>query len=169
MTWNDIVNKGVDSWAIITANQPNPALPNTFCNAVPDVDDWATLSDRNTSGWTTPLKRTIPILPPLFDVEIPAIDIEWRLWYQYGNQYKGKGMFLKTIWTEVLKCEVGWGFEVSVGFQCSQPWNDNHDDPNWPAAMINLGMWATIKTPKWQKTVDKWRYSLNYAGSLVVA
>jgi hypothetical protein len=168
MSWEHVVNKGVSSWNIITSNQPNPALSSAFCNAVPDVDDWNTLSDRNTSSWMTPLKKTIPILPPITNIEIPAIDIEWRLWYQYGNQYRGRGMFLKGIWTEVLKCDVYWGFDVSVGFQCSDPWNDNTSHPDWPAAVINLGMWATITTPKWQKTITKWRYNLNYNGSLVV-
>ena len=167
MTWNHIVNKGSGGWWIIQNNQPNPNLANTFCNAAPDVDDWATLSDGKTSGWPTPLKRTVKISPPFFEVELPVIDVKWRLNYQYGNQYRNKGMFLKTIWTEVLNCDVQQGFDVSVGFWCSEPWNDS-PDPNWPAAVINLGITATITTQKWQKTIDRYRYNLNYNGSLVV-
>jgi len=167
MSWTDIVNKGTSSWWIVQNNQP--AGTGSFCNAVPDVDDWNTLSDGKQTGYGFPLKRTVKPVPGLFDVELSVIDIEFTLRWEYGNQYRNQGMFLRTIWTDVSKCNVLDGFDVSISFACSDPWNDNpNGKPPWPAAMINLQMDVQIRTPKWQKTHDKWKYYLQYNGNLVV-
>jgi hypothetical protein len=77
-------------------------------------------------------------------------------------------MFLKTIWTEIVKCDVKKDFDVSMAFWCSEPWNDS-PDPTWPAAMINLGVNATVTTKKWEKKIEKWRYYLMYNGNLVIS
>lgn len=167
MSWTDIVNKGVDSWWIVQKSQPSGV--GSFCNAVPDVADWNTLSDGKATGYGFPLKRTLKILPGLFDVEIPLIDIQFTLRWEYGNQYRRQGMFLRTIWTEVNKTDVAPGFDVSIAFRCSAPWNDKpNGNPPWPAAMINIGMTADIVTPKWQKQHDLGNYQLMYNGNLVV-
>jgi hypothetical protein len=165
MTWTNIVNKGQSQWVVIQSNQPNSALANTYCNAVPDVDDWASLSDNKTLGSTINLQRKGKVRD---GSESLVVDVAVRLWYQYGNQYKKRGMFLKTIWTEVQRCDVQPGFEVAMNFFCSDPWNDNTSTPDWPAAMINIGFNAAVKTKKWEKPVEKWRYLLMYNGNLVI-
>lgn len=166
MSWTDIVNKGSQTWWIVQNNQPTGA--GMFCNAVPDVDDWNTLSDGYQAGYTFPLKRKVNPTLGLFDVELPVIDIEFSLKREYGNQYRKQGMFLRTVWTEVPKCNVLDGFNVSISFACGNPWNDNpNGKPPWPAAMINVEMVAHITTPNWTKTVDKWKYYIQYNGNLV--
>ena len=166
MSWTDIVNKGIKSWWIVQNNQPGTG--GLFCDAVPDVSDWDKLSDGYQSSYTFPLKRTVKPLPGLFDIELPVIDIEFTLRWEYGNQYQKQGMFLRTIWTEVGKCNVLDGFDVSISFACSDPWNDNpNGKPPWPAAMIAVDMTTHITTPNWQKTHDKWKYIIQYNGYLV--
>jgi hypothetical protein len=167
MSWTDIANKGVDSWWIVRNNQPSGN--GSFCNAVPDVGDWNTLSDGKSSAYGFPLKRTLKVLPGLFDLEVPQIDIEFKLRWEYGNQYRRRGMFLRTIWTEVITCNVVDGFDVSIAFRCSTPWNDNpNGNPPWPASMINVAMDAEIATPKWQKQQSMGTFQLMYNGNLVV-
>ena len=97
MSWTDIVNKGSSTWWIVQNNQP--AGSGSFADAVPDVDDWNTLSDGKQGSYRFPLKRT------------PGIDIEFALRWEYTNQYRGKGMFLRTIWTDVSTCNVPDGFQ----------------------------------------------------------
>jgi hypothetical protein len=163
MSWTDIVNKRSKSWWIVQNNQP--AGSGEAANAVPDVDDWSTLSDGKQSGYRFPLKRN-----PKREagVETPVIDIEYVLRWEYGNQYRRKGMFLRTIWTDVTRCDVKDGFDVSIWFACGDPWNDNPSgNPPWPAAMINIDMNVKITTPKWQKTLETGRYYLQYNGNLV--
>jgi hypothetical protein len=165
MSWTDIVNKGSSSWWVVQNNQPVGA--GSFCNAVPDVDDWQTLSDWKSAGYRFPLTRKAKV--PLVDYEIKPIDIEFVLKWEYGNQYRGKGMFLRTIWTEVNKCEVWDGFDVSLAFRCSAPWNDNpNGKPPWPAARIDLEITGEIRTPNWTKQVDKWKLHLSYTGGLEI-
>jgi hypothetical protein len=153
VSWTDIVNKGSSTWWIVQNNQP--AGSGSFANAVPDVDDWNTLSDGKQGGYRFPLKRT------------PGIDIEFALRWEYTNQYRGKGMFLRTIWTDVSTCNVPDGFDVSISFACGNPWNDNQSNsPPWPAAVIAIDMATRITTPKWQKQHDKWKVLLKYNGGL---
>jgi hypothetical protein len=103
----------------------------------------------------------------LFDFEFPVIDIEFVLRWEYTNQYRGKGMFLRTIWTEVNTCNVLDGFDVDISFACSNPGNDNPSgSPPWPAALINIDMTSHITTPKWQKQNDKWKVLVKYNGAL---
>jgi hypothetical protein len=101
-----------------------------------------------------PLRKVVKAQPPHLPEDTLAYDIQVRILFQYGNQYRGKGMFIKTIWTDVLKCNVGPGYDVSMAFWCSEPWSLN-PDPSWPAASINLGVNAQIVTQKYQKSIEK--------------
>ena len=132
------------------------------------MDDWNTLSDGRSTGYGFPLKRSVKILPGVFDVELAPIDIKYTLRWEYGNQYRRQGMFLRTIWTTVEKCEVADGFDVSIAFRFHSAWNDNPNGaPPWPAAMTTFSMDAEISTPKWQKQHDKGKFQLMYNGNLI--
>lgn len=69
-------------------------------------------------------------------------DVEWRLRWEYGVQYKGGGLFIRSFWTEVGRCDVKPGFHVSVDFQTGHPQNEGQ--PNWPSALMGIQVSATI-------------------------
>jgi hypothetical protein len=166
MSVNDIVNKGSGSWPVITDNVPNPGLSSLWANAAPDVPDWESISPGKYASWTHSFRRTVPAKPGVID-ETVTYDVEWKLRFAYGSQYKGGGLFVRSFWTEVPKCNVAPGFHISVDFQTGQPKNEGPAD--WPSALMGLQLNATIWTDKWKKTFDHWRYFLHANGTLEVA
>jgi hypothetical protein len=163
MSVDDIVNQGAASWNLITDNVPNSGLSSLSANAVPDVPDWNTISKGKLASWTHSFQRRFGPGGPSDQF---AIDIEWRLRWEYGSQYKGGGLFIRSFWTEVPKVDVKQGYRMSVAFQTGHPRNEGPKD--WPSAIMGIQISAGVVTPRWHKD-EVWRYFLHANGNLEVA
>jgi hypothetical protein len=159
---DDIVNKGTGSWNLITDNVTNTGLSSLWANAVPDVPDWEKISKGKSASHTQPWQRRFGPKGPGDEY---AIDVEWRLRWEYGSQYRGGGLFIRTFSTEVLKVEAKPGYQVTVGFQTGHPQNEGPKD--WPSAIMGIQINAAVATSRWHKN-EVWRWFLHANGTLEV-
>jgi hypothetical protein len=125
------------SWEIIKDSAPNVSLPNTKCNAVPDVTDWQNLSSPHMSPKATRLIRNISPLG------FTNVDCELVLNYQYGSTYKGGGAFIPACWVTVTKCEVAMFFSLNVSLEVISVSNANPGTKS-PIAELTVQLTETI-------------------------
>lgn len=95
-----------------------------------------------------------------------AVDIEFRLKFEYGSRYRNGRAFIKYFPIEVPKCDLGWGFDVWLEARCCPPKKEGIATK--PLAAMGSQVTGTITTPKWQKPLSRWRWALYGNGNLEV-
>jgi hypothetical protein len=135
MSFDEIVNHGSSSWKLVTGGQISPDVAACSANAVPNVNDWQSLTGlrpahqiirRFLAPWYWPLDNH-------FHVEITVV-----VYWQPGGRYRGAGAFIPNIWAVVEKAEIGMGWGADFSISIHRPTNEGTSRAPVAAVPITL-------------------------------
>lgn len=141
MSVNDIVNAAKTSWEIFKADAPSADLPTLTANAVPQVDDWTSLSGARGPMWIRHHWWRECAWP--LDDYIVA-ELTFLLKWEYGATYRGGGLFIPNIWIEVPKYDIFWGQHLELTMTVHNPTNAS-STPNAPLARVPVTVAGTAR------------------------
>ena len=155
MSADTIVNVAQFAWDIIKDGAAAAEIGNTTANAVPQVDDWQSLT--GTRGPNVQRMRYANhFYWPLDDYV--HVEFEILLKWQFGARYRGGGAFIPNIWIEVPQCFVGWPWNANIGITTRNPTNASND-ANAPLAAVpvtikgEVGSGAQLNHVEWGFTI----------------
>lgn len=139
MSADTIVNAAKLAWDIIKAGEPSVEISGSTANAVPQVDDWTTLTDTQgpNSVW---MYYHNSFLWPLDDYD--HVQFRILLKWEYGARYKGGGAFIPNLWVEVPECFAGWPWSADIRLTTRNP--SNNGQPGAPLARIPVTISGTV-------------------------
>ena len=141
MSAETIVNMLKDAWPIIKDGKASAEIADARANAVPQVDDWKSLTDtRGPNGYR--MKYSIGFVWPLDDYDHVQLEIVLR--WDVGARYRGGGAFIPNIWIDVPTCFVGYGWDVNINFTAQNPTNTG--DERAPHARIPVTVKGTVSS-----------------------
>jgi hypothetical protein len=160
MSAGDIVNMAETAWKIIEGGKPSSQINSSTANAVPDVDDWQSISGAR-GPKTIWMRRWNQVGWP-FDDYI-NVDFTINLRFEYGATYRGGGLFIPNIYVEVPECFVGWRYDVDIDIHVHNPSNGNESNPAAPVARVPVSISGTIGNDFWNDRVE-WGVLLSGSG-----
>jgi hypothetical protein len=120
MSADTIVNAAKAAWDVIKDGAASAEISSSSANAVPQVDDWQSLTDtRGPNSYRMYYSRGF-VWP--FD-DYDHVQIEILLKWDFGARYKGGGAFIPNIWVEVPQCFVGFGWDANISLTAQNPTN----------------------------------------------
>lgn len=120
MSADTIVNLAKLGWDIIKAGEPAADISSSTANAVPDVDDWQSLTDSRGPN-VLRMYYSRSFVWPLDDYD--HVQLEILLKWDYGSRYRGGGAFIPNVWIEVPTCFVGFGWDADLSVITRNPTN----------------------------------------------
>ncbi len=120
MSASEIVNNGQAFWYLIHDNTVTEGLDGIMANAVPNVDDWTSLTDAqwpNVRRFRYRRDHEFPV-DDHHPVEF-AVDVKWM----YGARYRDGGAFIQGAWIEVSKHYLHQPWTVNLRAGISSPSN----------------------------------------------
>jgi hypothetical protein len=141
MSADTIINAAKFAWDIIKDGKPSAEIGGSTANAVPQVDDWQSLTNtRGPNSYRMRYNRSF--LWPLDDYD--HVQFEILLKWDFGARYKGGGAFIPNIWVEVPSCFVGWPWDANISLTAQNPTNDG--DESAPHARIPITISGTVSS-----------------------
>jgi hypothetical protein len=150
MSAETIVNMAETAWKIIESGAPSAEITTATANAVPQVDDWQSLTNAVGPMWVS-RRRKIRFKWPLDDYL--HVDVTMVLKWDYGARYHGGGAYIPNVWVEVPECFVGWPWDVNVNLTARNPTNANGSGEP-PLARLPVTLSGTIASPGESYTVQ---------------
>jgi hypothetical protein len=139
MSAETIVNTLKFAWPIIKEGKASAEIADSKANAVPQVDDWQSLTDvRGPSAYR--MSYDIGFVWPLDDYD--HVQMEIGLKWNIGARYRGGGAFIPAVWIVVPKLYVGYGWDVNISFTAQNP--ENAGDERAPIARIPVTVKGTV-------------------------
>jgi hypothetical protein len=139
MSADTVVNVAKFAWEIIKDGKATAEIDHSTANAVPQVDDWLSLSGTHGPN-THRLHYSRSFLWPLDDYV--HVEFEILLKWQFGARYKGGGAFIPNVWIEVPTCFVGWPWNADIGISVQHPTNVGEDGA--PVAALPVTVKGTV-------------------------
>jgi hypothetical protein len=125
MSADAIVNAAELAWEVIKAGAASAEINSSRANAVPDVDDWRSLSGtQGPNGYRMYYSRGF-VWP--FD-DYDHVQIEIKLRWEYGARYRGGGAYIPNLWVEVPECFCGWPWTANISLETHAPTNAGTQD-----------------------------------------
>ncbi|MGZ6986617.1 MAG: hypothetical protein ACXVKP_17100 [Ilumatobacteraceae bacterium] len=141
MSADTIANLAKLAWEVITDGKPSADIFNSTANAVPQVEDWQSLTEtRGPNSYRMFYHRAY--LWPFDDCD--HVQLQILLKWEFGARYKGGGAFIPNIWVEVPECFVGFGWDANISFAAQQPTNAGSDVA--PHARIPVTLMGTVSS-----------------------
>ena len=141
MSADTVINAAKFAWDVIKDGKPTADITGSTANAVPQVQDWQSLT-----GAQGPSVYTLPISYgfnwPLDDYD--HVQIQLKLKWQFGAKYQNGGAFIPNIWIEVPDCYVGWPWNVNISMIAHNP--TNAGTAKAPIAQIPLTLRGSISS-----------------------
>ena len=141
MSADTIVNAARLAWEIISSGEASAEIGSSTANAVPQVDDWQSLT-----GTTGPngyrMYTSRGFLWPFDDYD--HVQIEIKLRWEYGARYKGGGAYIPNVWVEVPQCFVGYPWDANISFQAMDPSNAGTEEA--PLARLPVLVKGTVSS-----------------------
>ena len=138
MSADTIVNVAKFAWDVIKDGKPAADIANSTANAVPQVDDWQTLTEtRGPNSYR--IKYHNSFVWPFDDYD--HVQFEILLKWDWGARYHGGGAFIPNIWVEVPEVFAGWPWSVNIGLTSQHP--TNAGPANAPLARIPVTVKGT--------------------------
>lgn len=131
MSASEIVNTKHAFWYVIQDNAVTDDLDTVMANAVPNVNDWDSLTDAHWPNVRRLRYRRDHEFP--VDDHHPVefvVDLKWM----YGAKYKGGGAFIQGAWIEVSKHYLHHPWNVNLRAGTSTP--SNGGSPSAPLAIM---------------------------------
>jgi hypothetical protein len=163
MSADTIVNMAKLAWDVIKDGKPAVDISNSTANAVPQVDDWQTLTDTQSRPNVRRIYYHNSFMWPLDDYD--HVQFEILLKWDYGARYQGGGAFIPNIWIEVPQCFAGWPWDVNISLTAHHPTNTGGSGA--PHARIPVTISGTVSSGAEHHTVQ-WGYVLFGNGSVEV-
>jgi hypothetical protein len=139
MSAETIVNVAKFAWEVIKDGKPTVDISNSTANAVPQVDDWQSLTDtRGPNSYR--IHYTNSFLWPFDDYV--HVEFEILLKWDFGARYQGGGAFIPNIWVEVPSCFVGWPWNANISITAQHP--TNAGSAGAPMARIPVTVKGTV-------------------------
>jgi hypothetical protein len=160
MSADTIMNLGKTSWDIIKDGVATPDGDLT-ANAVPQVDDWHSLSGvlgPNVHRLHYFVRKASPF-EDRFQVEFD-IEIKW----QFGARYKGGGAYIPNLWVEVPACSVAWLWHVDIRMSVHPPVNSAGEGKP-PNACIPFTIKGEVGSPVVSRHVE-WGFEVYGNGEI---
>ncbi len=141
MSADTIVNVAKTAWDIIKDGKSSVDVETSTANAVPQVDDWQSLTD--TSGPNAiQMYYHNSFLWPLDDYD--HVQIKILLKWDIGARYHGGGAFIPNVWVEVPECFVGYPWDANISLTAQNP--TNAGSAQAPLARIPVTIKGTVKS-----------------------
>lgn len=150
MSWDTVINAADTAWKIIQDGKPSSEVTRSNANAVPQVTDWSTLTDAQTTWvgrnltWTNYLG-------------IDVVEISFRVYWEYGARYRGGGAFIPNCHITVMECSVAWGFDLDLNMRVHNPTNAGTERA--PRARLPISIEGSVSSPLTSRTLG-WEYVL---------
>jgi hypothetical protein len=141
MSADAIVSMGKLAWDIIKDGKASVEISSSSANAVPQVDDWQSLT--NATGpncYRMYYHRSF--VWPLDDYD--HVQFEILLKWDFGARYKGGGAYIPNVWVEVPQCFAGWPWSVDIGLTAQHP--TNAGDEKAPLARIPITIKGSVSS-----------------------
>lgn len=155
MSADTIVNMAELAWKIIEGGKPSVEIKKAKANAVPQVDDWQSLTDTFARPGVQRMYYHRSFLWPLDDYD--HVQFEILLKWDFGARYKGGGAFIPNIWIEVPQCFAGWPWDINIEMTAQNPTNTG--GPGAPHARIPVTVSGTVSSGAEHHTVE-WGFVL---------
>ncbi len=141
MSADTIVNVAKFAWEVIKDGKPAVDISSSSANAVPEVQDWQSLT--NTTGPNIyRMKYHAGFMWPLDDYD--HVQFEILLKWDFGAHYHGGGAFIPNVWVEVPECFVGWPWNVNIGLSAQHPTNAGQAEA--PLARLPVTVKGTVSS-----------------------
>jgi hypothetical protein len=141
MSADTIVNVAKFAWDIIKSGKASAEIADSRANAVPQVDDWQTLTD--VSGPNVKRMYYHREFKWPFD-DYDHVQLEILLKWDFGARYRGGGAFIPNIWFEVSQLFVGWPWDANISFTAQNP--TNAGKPGAPLARVPVTIKGTVSS-----------------------
>lgn len=141
MSADTIVNAAEKAWKIFEDNAPSEEITRTTANAVPQVQDWQSLSGARGPMWIRQAWHRYCAWP--FDDYIVA-EFTYELRWEYGATYHSGGLFIPNIWLTVPAYDVFWGQHIYLSMTVHNPTNASNT-PNAPLARVPVTISGTAR------------------------
>lgn len=141
MSADTVVNMAKFAWDVIKDGAASADIADSRANAVPQVDDWLSLTGAQGPNVYS-MKYSNSFLWPLDDYV--HVQFEIQLKWDIGARYKGGGAFIPNIWLTVPECFVGWPWNVNISFSAQNP--TNAGDAGAPLARIPVTVKGTVSS-----------------------
>lgn len=141
MSADTIVNVAKFTWEIIKDGKASADIQHSSANAVPQVQDWESLTDtRGPNSYR--LHYANSFMWPLDDYV--HVEFTILLKWQFGSRYRGGGSFIPNVWIEVPECFVGWPWSADINMIAQHP--TNAGDVNSPIAALPVTVSGTVSS-----------------------
>lgn len=151
MSWEHVINAAQLAWKVIEDGKPSAEISTNTCNAVPDVSDWHSLTDAQGPTWVGRKLKWENYLG------IDVVDLHFRVHWEYGARYRGGGAYIPNCWITVIRCDVAWGFDVSLNMHVHNPTNAGNETA--PKARLPITISGSVSSPLVSQTLN-WDYIL---------
>lgn len=151
MSWEHVVNAAQLAWDIVKDGKPSTQIETNTCNAVPDVQDWHSLTNAQGPTW---VGRSL-LWENLLTIDV--VELQFRVNWEYGARYNGGGAYISNCWVTVIKCNVAWGFDVDLRMQVHNP--TNAGTATAPKARLPLTISGTVSSLANSRMLS-WDYTL---------
>lgn len=141
MSAETIVNALQAAWPIIKDGKATAEITSSKANAVPQVDDWQSLTDVKGPN-SFRMKYDVGFMWPLDDYD--HVQLEILLKWDIGGRYHGGGAFIPNIWIEVPSLFVGYGWDANISMSVQQPTNAGQTGA--PLARIPVSIAGTVSS-----------------------
>ncbi len=146
-----VVNTGAEAWYVVESGKPSTELDQSYCSALPQLDDWTALSagqGANRILWRLRYTNALGL-----DVVLASFELKW----EYGARSGGSGAFIPSCWLQVPHCDVLWGYSADIALHAHQP--SMAGTENAPVARLPVTISGSVTTPFWTDPV-RWDYTL---------
>jgi hypothetical protein len=137
-----VINAAKFAWDIIKEGKPAAEIGDSTANAVPQVDDWMSLTDTRGPN-VYRISYNVSYVWPFDDYVHAEFDI--LLKWQFGSRYKNGGAFIPNMWIEVPNCFVGYGWDAQIGVHAQHP--TNVGQAGAPLASLPVTIKGTVSSP----------------------
>lgn len=142
MSAESVINAAKFAWDVIKDGKPAADLTSTTANAVPQVDDWQSLTDTQARPNAFRMKYNVSYVWPLDDYD--HVQLQIVLKWDFGARYHGGGAFIPNVWVEVPECFVGSGWDVNLRLTAQNPTNTGASGS--PLARIPVTVKGTVSS-----------------------
>ena len=145
MSVEHVINAASTAWKIIQDGKPSMEVSTNNANAVPGVSDWQSLTGAQGPTWVGRNLKWTNYLG------IDVVEIQFRVYWEYGARYRGGGAFIPNCHVTVLRCDVAWGFDVNLHMRVHNP--TNAGTAAAPRARLPISVSGSVSSPLTSRTV----------------
>lgn len=136
-----IINIAIKIWGLIKDNAPVVSITTKYATAVPEgIGSWTKLSN-----WKAPKAYTYGFYANNF-YGIEVINVQYKVIYMYGGDYKGKGKYLTGVSIVPEIVDVSWAYRFDLAAEVPDSTVINVGSSANPMAAMQLKLSWTIAT-----------------------